>query len=750
MSFLTVSALAVALLVVAPVLAHLLRRRQAEERLFPPARLVPPTPPAARRRSLLEDRALFAVRALAVAALALLGATPFIHCSRLAITRRSGASVALAIVLDDSLSMKARLPGGETRWARALGAARELTAGLAGGDQVAIVLAGAPARVALGSTTTLAAVGEALEGLEPSDRATDLDGAVQLAKGLLRGLAQRDKRVVVLSDLADGSPPDAPPLGGGGDAEIAVWVPLHELAADGQDCAVTRADRSGTKVWARVICTGPAGGPAGGSAGGGAVDGGAVAGARGPVSMGPQAAPNPGPASRGPSAGRSLEVRDGARVLASAPLDPALKSAEIAVDLPPNAPEILRAALTGSDAIPDDDEAPVVAAGGALPMAVVVDTTATHVATGGPPPIEQALSALELDAQVHPLPSVPERAEELDAVAALIVDDVPGFTPEVRRTLAAWVERGGVLLLTLGPRAAAAPLGASFDPLVPGVVRWGPSPSPGVDPATATLFGPSAEGMLDLAPHGRASIDPAALGASPANPGASPGADVLARWKDGAPLLVRRSLGRGAVLALTLPLSTDESDLALRPGFLALLDRFVSTARARGGARRIDVGEVWTFDGYRSVKVERVSLAGPGAGNDKPRPVPVFDAASGLPLGLPPAGAPAAGEPERRLRAAPPLAGLYALELDGDRTTRVAAVPEREIDLRPRRVRDEARAASLGGVDPSLDVSPYVALLLLALFAAELVLRLLGQRAAHPQTPLPHAGRPSAMPDAEA
>jgi von Willebrand factor type A domain/Aerotolerance regulator N-terminal len=690
MSFLTAAALAIALLVAAPILAHLLRRRKAEERPFPPAHLVPPTPPAARRRSLLEDRALFAVRSLAVLVLALLGATPFIHCSRLAINRRSGASVALAIVLDDSLSMRADLPGfakgpgGKTRWAHALAAARELVAGLAPGDAVAIVLAGAPARVALGSTTNMAAVAEALEGLAPSDRATDLDGAVRLARGLVRGLAQRDKRVVVFSDLADGSPPDAPPLGG--DGEIAVWVPLPELEASGEDCAVTRADRAGTRVWARVICTTSATAPSAPSA---------SASASAPASASASAAP-PASASPGPGAGRSLEIRAGDKVLGVVPLPPSLRSDVIAVDIPADAPEVLRAHLTGADAIAEDDEAPVVAAGGALPMAVVVDTATTRVVTGGPPPIEQAFAALELDAQVHPLPAVPEHADELDAYAALVVDDTPGFTPEVRRSVAAWVERGGVVLLTLGPRAAAAPLGAGFDPLVPGVVRWGPSPSPGVDPSTAPLLGPSADGLADIAPHGRAALDPEA----------SAGADVLARWKDGAPLLYKRSRGRGAVLVLTLPLTTEESDLTLRPAFLALLDRFVSTARARGGARRIDVGDAWTFDGYHDVKVARVSIAGPGA----PLPIPVRD-------------------DDQRLRAEPPLAGLYELTLDGERTTRVAAVPDREIDLHPRRVGEEARSASLGGMEPSLDVSPYVALVLLALFAAELALRSLGQRA---------------------
>lgn len=699
MSFLSVYALAIAVFVAAPVLAHLLRRRQAEERAFPPARLVPPTPPAARRRSLLEDRALFAVRALAVVTLALLGATPFVRCSRLALTRRSGASVALALVVDDSLSMRARLPGGVTRWARALASARELTAGLQSGDAVAIILAGAPARIALGSTTNLAAVAEALDALQPSDRATDLDGAVGLARGLVRGLAQRDKRVVVFSDLADGSPPDAPPLGG--DGEIALWQPVPELVASGQDCAVTRADRSGTRVWARVVCTAADDVSPTASAASAAASARATAEAS---SSGSATSSAPGP-----SAGRKLEIRAGDKVLGSVPLGPSVRVEEIAVDLPPGAPEVLRAALTGADSIAEDDEAPVVAAGGALPMGVVVDAATTRVATGGPPPVEQAFAALELDAQVHPLPSVPEHAEELNAYAALIVDDVPGFTPEVRRAIAAWVERGGVLLLTLGPRAAAAPLGAGFDPLVPGVVRWGASPSPGVDPATAALLGPSAEGLANLAPRGRAALDPEA----------SERADVLARWLDGAPLLLRRSLGRGAVVVMTLPLSTEESDLVLRPAFLALLDRFVSTARARGGARRIEVGEAWTFDGYRTVKVEQVPLAASG----KPTPIRVSGSDAALVQGR------AGAEPERRLRAEPPLAGLYELELDGERTTRVAAVPDREIDLRPRRVREEARAASLGGLDPSLDVSPYVALVLLALFAVELVLRLVGQRA---------------------
>jgi hypothetical protein len=679
MSFLTAAALLVGLLVAAPVAAHLLRRRQAEERPFPLARFVRPTPPTARRRSLLEDRALFAIRALSVLALAVLGATPFVRCSRLALARRAGASVAVAIVVDDSLSMRAPLDGGvarkgaTTRFERALAGARELVQGLGAGDAVAVVLAGAPARVALAATTNMVAVTGALEGLEPSDRATDLDGALRLSRELLKGLVHVDKRIVVLSDLADGKPGAAPIAGDGGPT---IWAPLPELEARGSDCAITRADRAGTKVRARVVCSPPSPSTAAASASGA------------PSAQAPAASSGPGD--------RKLELCVGANVVGTASLDPGSHAQGVAVEVPREVPTgaALRVRLTGADAIAEDDEAPVVAAGGALPIAVVVDTAASHVATGGPPPVEQAFAALELDAQVRPLPAVPEHPDELAAFAGVLVDDAPGFTPELRRALAAWVQRGGVAMLTLGPRAAAAPLGAGFDPLVPGIVRWKPSPSPGIDPASAPLLGPSVGGLTKLDPRGRAVLDAAALD----------GADVLGRWADGAPFLVRRSLGRGAVFVLGLPLSTEESDLALRPAFLALLERFVDAARARGGTRRIDVGEAWTFDGVRDASVQRAA-----DGKSPPRAVPVVIT-------------------DGRPHADPPLAGLYELVLDGERTTRVASVAEREIDLRPRAIEAPARSGELGGVASTVDASPYLALALLGLLAAELFVRTAGQR----------------------
>lgn len=684
MNFATALALLIGLLVAAPVVAHMLRRRRAEEQMFAPARLVPSTPPVARRRSFLEDRALFAARALSVVALALLGATPFVRCSRLSVGRPSGANVALALLIDDSMSMRApygegkRAGEGKSRFDRALSGARELLDDLQPGDAVAIVLAGAPARVRLLSTTNLAAARAALDALEVSDRATDLDGALQLSQDLLRGLVQPDKRIVVLSDLADGQGEGAKALAVRPEDKTVLWAPLPEIAGLAEDCALVRADRAGRKVTVRVVCEGgqDAAVPAGSAQ----------------------------PALSSPSEGRVLELRSDKTLVVSAPLSASLRAEEIALELPEQAPDALWASLTGRDAIAENDRAPVMAAHRALSLAIVSDTASAQIATGGPPPIEQAAAALGRDVLLKPLPLVPEHAGDFDAYEALIVDDAPGFTPEVRSAMAAWVEHGGCLLLTLGPKAASAPLGAGFEPLIPGVVRYAPSPSDGIDVSQGGFFGAAAGSLTELEPRGRASLD-------------SADAEVLAKlvtavpWSDGAPFLLRRNMGRGMLLVLTLPFGTDESDLALRPAFLVLLDRFLEAARTRGGRTRIDAGETWAFDGFGQVVVRRLSE---GPADALPLPVQASD-----------------GRP----RVTPSLSGLYELSLDGERSRRVVSIPEREVTFKPRAVQPSAGAGELGGVVNALDISPMVALALLALLAAELGLRTLSQAQVKPAPP---------------
>jgi len=659
-SFLTVAALFASLLVGLPLAAHLLRRRHAEERFFPPTVWLSATPPNARRRSRIEDRALLIVRILGVLGLTILGATPFVSCSHLALERRGGASVAIAIVVDDSLSMRA-LAGETTRIELARQAALDLIDGARAGDAFAIVLAGSPPRVALAPTTDLAAVRDAASRIVASDRATDVEGATRLGRDLVAHMPQPDRRVVLLSDLRDGRP-DAPELAG--DAEVSLWFPLTGLAAPvGGDCAILGASRTGARGEVRLACAAGDGGAAGPS----------------------------------PSEGRTIVIRrEGDReALVKLPLPAEVTIAAYTLDLPPVADEaVLVAEIDGKDAIASDDRATLSAAGAELSIGVVSDTSATQTETGGPPPLEQGFAALGLGASIKPFNTTPDEERDLGALGALVIDDPPGFTPEQRRALSSWLDKGGTLLVTLGPTAAAAPLGSTFAGILPGVVRWGASPALGVSADSAGTFGVSARGLSTLAPKGRATIDAEA----------ATGGEVLAAWTDGAPLLIRRRVGRGSVLVSTLPLSTEQSDFALRPAFLALLERVAELSRAASGNARVDVGQAIALEGFKDVKASYLAPSG-----EPPVPVEIRGDARGA-------------------RLEPGLAGRYELVLDGATSMRTATVPAREIDLRPRKVADGARAKELGGEAPHVDASPYVAVFLLALFALETALRVFSGR----------------------
>jgi len=704
-SFLTWAALGVAALVALPLLAHWLRRRPPQELPFAPARLVPAGAAHAHRRSGIEDKTLFVIRAIAVVSLAVLGATPLVRCSRLSIARPAGASVAVAVVVDDSLSMQAPLAGetdGPSRFERAVEAAHQLIASLRSGDAVTVILAGEPARVALGATTNLDMAKTVLAEVQPSDRATDLEGALAHAEQLLRGLRQVDKRVVLLSDLADGKSAAAPLRAKPG---MALWVPLDELREARPNCGVVQADRSGDRVVVRIAC-------------GGAGNTDAAV---------PTAAES--------AAERRVVIRRREQELAAEPLGACDRLCDRVLPLPREPWSTARAAasaasaaaplsgeekgqgggphlwaqLSGDDAVRADDQAPVVMLGGQLRVGLVGGAAEDQVVTGGPPPVEQALAALSLGVQLQPLPGVPEDAVGLDRLSVLIVDDVPGFTPSLRRRLASWVERGGVLLLTLGPRAAAAPLGSGFAPLLPSVVRWAPISAGsavgaagaaarsarvrGVDASSDQLFGPTVEGLLDIKPQGRASL------ALPADSGI----EAVASWQDGAPFLLRHRLGRGVGYIVTVPFDTDQSDLALRPAFLALLRHVVETARTLGGMARSSVGTSWDLAGFRSAKVRRVMTDG------------------GLEAVAVQGGA-------GQYRMVPTRLGLYELELDGQLAHRVAALPEREADLRPRAVEHSPSPGALGGLESSVDVSRWIALVLLGLLCAELGMRGLRHR----------------------
>jgi hypothetical protein len=241
------------------------------------------------------------------------------------------------------------------------------------------------------------------------------------------------------------------------------------------------------------------------------------------------------------------------------------------------------------------------------------------------------------------------------------------------------------VLLALGPHAAAAPLGATLEPVLSRPVSWTETSSAGADPASATgELAESARSVQELGAPRRAVIAPDDLA----------GLEVPLRWTDGAPLVARRAMGRGFVWVVTLPVSVDASDLALRPAFLSLLDAWGRDARGHAVARRSDVGSTWAFAGAHSVEA------------------------------LGPSGSISTAPADGQWRVVPPLIGQYRISVDGQVETRVAAPVPRELDLRPRAAASKAIGASVGERRASVDLSGHIAFALLTLVALEMALRL--------------------------
>jgi hypothetical protein len=636
-------ALAVAVLVGAPLVAHLLRRGRARPLAFPPARLVPVSPSLAREHARLEDRFLFLLRALSVLLFALLGATPLVRCSRLALERSQGASVALAIVLDDSLSMRSKLPSGLTRWERGRRAALELIASTRRGDAISVVLAGRPARVALAPTTDLEAARRAINELPVTDRSTDLEGALGVARGLLAGLPQRDRQLVAFSDFASDVSLDGDP---------AVWAPLAELRARTEDCGVVSAERHSGSLSATVACT-----------------------------------------SAAAASGRNVEVVNGDAPSSGAPVANAALAARGGVQrlliTLPNGREVHWLRLSGGDDLPDDDSAPIGSQSQSLEIAVSADAASAGVTTGGPTLVEQALSALRGDIAVRPLGVLPDGAAALAEYAALILDDPGGIGPESRAAISAWVSRGGVLVALLGRRAESAVIGFTLEPIAQGPLPWEPTKAKGFIADSIAWLGPEAAGLAELAPRGRVRLE-----------GAVPGARVSARWDDGAPGLLERDLGRGVILSVGLPSSAAESDFALRPGFLALLDHVVALAREHSGLRRGLPGLPFRFPAASKVEVRGPSgrllnheMEGPASNR-----VQVFT---------------------------PDLAGRYRISGPDGSEERLVSFDPDEILASPRVISGGKSAAMASGRRRDVDVSSEVARIGAALLGLEVLIRAL-------------------------
>ena len=649
MTFGAALALLIGMLVALPLAAHLLRRGGSELVEFPPTKYATAIPATARQRSALQHHTLLLLRILGIVGLALLGATPFVRCSGLRLARSEGASVAMVFVVDDSLSMRARLPNGDTRFKLAVDSAKELLSQARSGDTVGIILAGTSARLILPPTPDIRSAVSVMDGIQPSDRGTDLPRAVVLARSILAVQPHADKRLLVLSDLAsEVLPVGTPPI----------TAPVQELRKPLADCAVISASTHSSSVTVDISCSA-----------------GAVA-AKRKIRL--VVLDTPG--AKGTK--DSSAARPGTE-LASHPLarTAGLQRIELPVVLHQDA--IVEAILDGADDIAEDDRARLVAREEHRMIGVVADLESARGATGGPSVLEQALLALTGGDRTRPIAALPEDVRELAPFSALLLEDPEGFAPEARVALAQWLNGGGVILALLGPSSVRPRLGWSLEPLVVGAVRWEEAPGLALRAESIAWLGDESQTLSKLAALGRIRLP-----ASARENGRSRG-----DWNDGEPWLVEQEFGRGLAWVIGLPATPSQSDFALRPGFLAVVDQIVQQAAHRSGTGHQWVGSPWTFPVGETVRV-----LGPGG------PVPIHTQ-------------------DGRQAADPPLAGRYEIQRREQSEYRTARIDAEELTLRPQQLPPSAGAATRNAQTDSLDISRYVAFGLLVLFAIELLLR---------------------------
>ena len=355
--------------------------------------------------------------------------------------------------------------------------------------------------------------------------------------------------------------------------------------------------------------------------------------------------------------------------------------------------EALAAHLLGGDAIASDDVAPVlVAPAGAI--AVVAEAADETAVTGGPPVVEQALAALRSDLRRDRCQPSPISAGDFTGFLGVVVDDPPGFTPEQRRALASYLEGGGVMLVALGPRAAAAPLGATLQPLLDHATTWSDVEGErrGAERGHAVLLGESARSLVNLGAAKRTTLSPADVGtienvaAVERRRAADRAAHVGARR--GVDRDAARSRSTRAISRFVRRSSRSSTRSSRRP-----------TPTRRRGAPTSD--RMWTLPSGAS------SATGPSG-----------------PIELVREGG--------RAKLVPPLAGAYHVTIDGKDELRVAAPIARETDLRPRALKSQEASSHLGATQAQIDISPHVAIALLLLLTVEMVLRVRAQRDAQP------------------
>lgn len=555
--FLNAALLAGALAATVPVLIHLLSRRRRQRVEWGAMFLIEQLVTEDRRRIEIKQWILLALRCLAVLLFAIAMARPVLTHVRSA---AGNAPADVVVVLDSSYSMStADAPGGATRFAAARAATEAILANLPEGSDAAVLLAG---------DTVTPTDPAALKATEPTAGPAALARAVTEAADRLATSTRARREVIVVSDFQAADTFEAP--GEGIDLTLirpaAVTTAAPNVAVT--DVAFTPGIPTANRP-TRISVTLQ-------NTGGYHFDSVVVRLLVDGIARGEQ------------------------RLALRADAEATTLFVHTFADAGPHAVEVVVDAA--GDVTPADDAfVAAVDVPSGLPVLVVAGDTELPFGRNPGDFLMLALDPSTADAEdaaslLRPhLVNVSQFEEaRLDEYAAIVLADVPVLSAEMTERLRVWVEEGGALLIFPGvradPEAYNGPLHVDSGGLFPARLAMlrtdavPPAAAPYAHPALALWNEPGADDLSTATIRRHWELSTTA-------------ADIILSLNDGSPLIVERSIGRGIVIAATVPADGTWSDLPLRASFLPLVQQLTIYAIGRGDSpRTLRTGETIVLD----------------------------------------------------------------------------------------------------------------------------------------------------------
>lgn len=520
-----------------PVWIHLTHRERREVIRFPSLMFLSQIPHRSVRRQRLRNLLIFALRAAAIILLVIAFSRPFMDRADLGSAALLDARE-VVVLFDRSFSM-----GYGDRWERARAAAHGVVDGMGPEDRVTLVFFDEQARAATGRSADKAVLHAAIDEGKPGSGATRFAPALRLAGSALAGTRLPRREVVLISDYQRRGWLDREPVQLPEGAELTV-VDIAEREAD--NLAVTEVSlrreteggRERVTVAARLVHRGTS--------------------APGDVTA-------------------TLELNDQPAATASVRLE---ANASTLLSFEPVVLPTGRSRATvraGEDRLPADNAFHFVVEPGQGVSALVVQADRGRanrslfarraLETSSRPPIN-----------VRTLRSSDVGADDLALSDLVILNDAPISDPARIRALRDYVERGGGLLVALGPAANADAWSTEAMALLPATPGAVADNSRGARLATLDHSHPAFEifrtprsGDFSAARFYRyRSVTP------------DSGAVILARFDDGSAALLEGRVGRGGVLLWTSTLDRFWNDLAVQPVFVPFLHRLARHAAGFG------------------------------------------------------------------------------------------------------------------------------------------------------------------------